>query len=142
MLMVKKVIKDIRVVEIMSRDVVTIAPEATLKDAHEIFRKYDYNALPVVSGGRVVGIMTKLDLLRAFSFGTKFRRSNFWDTLSEKVSDVMRTAVVSVSPNDKLQTVVDHMVEFSLRSIPVIENDRVVGMVSREDIMSHLALED
>ena len=133
MLMVKKVIKDIRVVEIMSRDVVTIAPEATLKDAHEIFRKYDYNALPVVSGGRVVGIMTKLDLLRAFSFGTKFRRSNFW---------VMRTAVVSVSPNDKLQTVVDHMVEFSLRSIPVIENDRVVGMVSREDIMSHLSLED
>jgi predicted transcriptional regulator len=54
----------------------------------------------------------------------------------------MRTAIVDVSPNDSLQTVVDYMVEFALRSIPVIEKDRVVGMISRDDVIKHLFLED
>ncbi|KQM12797.1 hypothetical protein AOA80_00220 [Methanomassiliicoccales archaeon RumEn M1] len=126
----------------MTRDVMAICPEATLKDAHEMFQKYDFNSFPVIDDGHIVGIITKLDLLRAFSYGTKFRRSSFFDTLSEKVSDVMRTAIVSVSPNDDLQTVVDYMVEFALRSIPVVENDRVVGMISRDDLMQHLLLED
>ncbi len=140
--MTKKIIKNLLAGEIMTRDVMTICPEATLKDAQEMFQKYDYNSFPVVEDGRIVGIITKLDLLRAFSYGTKFRRSSFWDTLSEKVADVMRTAIVSVSPNDNLQTVVDYMVEFALRSIPVVENDRVVGMISRDDLMRHLLLED
>ena len=140
--MTKKIIKDVRVRDAMSRDVITIRPEAALREAHEMFQKYDYNSFPVVDDGKVVGIITKLDLLRAFSFGTKFRRSSFWDTLSENVSDVMRTAIVDVSPNDSLQTVVDYMVEFALRSIPVIEKDRVVGMISRDDVIKHLFLED
>ena len=140
--MTKKIIKDVRVRDAMSRDVITIRPEAALREAHEMFQKYDYNSFPVVDDGKVVGIITKLDLLRAFSYGTKFRRSSFWDTLSENVSDVMRTAIVDVSPNDSLQTVVDYMVEFALRSIPVIEKDRVVGMISRDDVIKHLFLED
>lgn len=140
--MTKKIIKNIRAKEVMSHDVVTICPEATLKDAHEMFKKYDYNSLPVLSEGRIVGIMTKLDLLRAFSYGTRFRRSSFFDTFSENVSDVMRTAIVSVSPDDDLQTVVDYMVEFALKSIPVVDNGQVVGMISRDDVMRHLLLED
>lgn len=140
--MTKKIIEDIQARDVMSRDVMTIRPEATLREAHEMFQKYDYNSFPVVDDGKVVGIITKLDLLRAFSYGTKFRRSSFWDTLSENVSDVMRTAIVDVSPNDSLQTVVDYMVEFALRSIPVIEKDRVVGMISRDDVIKHLFLED
>ncbi|NLI73601.1 MAG: CBS domain-containing protein [Euryarchaeota archaeon] len=140
--MTKKIIGEIKVGVAMSRNVVTIRPDATLKEAHELFQKYDYNAFPVVKDGSIIGIITKFDILRAFSVGTRFRVSSFWDTLSENVSDVMRTAIVSVTPDDELQTVVDYMVEFELRSLPVVEGDKVVGMISRDDLMQHLYLED
>ena len=55
--------------DVMTREPVTIAPDASLREAEKIFERHDFNALPVLGpGGEVVGLLSKLDVLRAFRF--------------------------------------------------------------------------
>jgi CBS domain-containing protein len=53
----------------------------------------------------------------------------------------MRRAIISVEPDDNLRKVVECMVEFNLRGLPVAERDQLVGIISRKDVMTHLLLD-
>jgi CBS domain-containing protein len=86
----------------------------------------------------MVGIVTKLDLMRTFSSGRSLSITGIYNLWAEKVEDVMRTAIISVKPEDSVQLAVDYMVEFKLRSLPVLDGKRVVGMISRTDVLSCL----
>lgn len=121
--------------EVMSTDVVTVTEDMTVKQLKEAFDRHDFNAFPVVRNGRLVGIVTKLDLMRTFSTGRSASMSKIYDLWAERVGDVMRAAIVSVGPEDPVQLAVDYMVEFKLRSLPVVEGRKVVGMVSRTDVL-------
>ncbi len=140
--MTEKRIEKIKVGSIMTQNVVTIDTDASIEEVHDLFVKYDYNAIPVVHEGAMKGIITKLDLMKIFSTGTEFRISGYFQAFSEKASEIMHTATVTVGPEDDLGTVVDYMVEFKLRSIPVMEGETLVGIVSRGDVIKHLIVED
>ncbi|MFP4170243.1 MAG: CBS domain-containing protein [Methanomassiliicoccales archaeon] len=134
-------IGDCKVEEVMSRNVITVESGTSLKDLKGKFEEYDFNAFPVVDGDRMVGIVTKIDLFKAFTTGRKFSRSDVWDLFAEAVKDVMRKAVISVNPDDSIKLATEYMVEFKLRSLPVIEGGRLVGMISRRDIIECLEFE-
>ena len=134
-------IKECKVEEIMSRDVVTVGKETTIRELKELFEEHDFNAFPVVKGEKLIGIVTKLDLLKAFSMGRDFHRADYWKLFAENVGGVMREAVISLRPEETLQTAVEYMVEFRLRSLPVVERKRLVGVISRKDVMECLEVD-
>ena len=137
----KKAIRQVKVEEAMTRDVRTISKDLTIGELKKLFDEYDYNAFPLLEGERLIGMVTKLDLMKTFTMGLGFSRSRYWNLFAEKVEDIMRHSVVSVKPSDSIETVVEYMVEFKLRSIPVVQDNRLVGMISRTDVMKHLVAE-
>ena len=122
----------------MTREVVTVARSVTLSELQALFEKHDFNAFPVVEQGKMLGIVTKFDFLRAFAFTTGQMLPRYRDLMQRSVADVMTEAVVQVEVNAPLTRVLQLMIQMKARSLPVVADDRLVGMVSREDIIRGL----
>lgn len=126
---------------IQTRDPHTLAPEASLEEAMDLMDEHDVRHLPVVSGSRLVGIVSNRDLLEA----TGWCRSGVWDangrSAPRHLSEILRHAPVALSPDD---SVVTAALEMSLRRIgclPVLERGRLVGIVTETDLARAFARE-
>ena len=123
----------------MTRSVETVTRQVTMLDLETLFEKHDFNAFPVVEAEKMLGIVTKLDFLRAFAFTTSQIVPHFDELMRRTVADVMTEAVVHVEPAAPLTRVLQLMVNLRNRSFPVIGPDsQLVGMISREDVMRAL----
>ena len=123
----------------MTRSVETVTRQVTMLDLETLFEKHDFNAFPVVEAEKMLGIVTKLDFLRAFAFTTSQIVPHFDELMRRTVADVMTEAVVHVEPAAPLTRVLQLMVSLRNRSFPVIGPDsQLVGMISREDVMRAL----
>src|SRR6476646_4712299 len=123
----------------MTRTVQTVTRQVTMLDLDALFEKHDFNAFPVVEAGKMLGIVTKLDFLRAFAFTTSQIVPHFDELMRRTVADVMTEAVVHVEPAEPLTRVLQLMVNLRNRSFPVMGPGRqLVGMISREDVMRAL----
>jgi CBS domain-containing protein len=117
----------------------SVTRQVTMLDLETLFEKHDFNAFPVVEAGKMLGIVTKLDFLRAFAFTTSQIVPHFDELMRRTVADVMTEAVVHVEPAAPLTRVLQLMVSLRNRSFPVIGPDsQLVGMISREDVMRAL----
>lgn len=118
---------------VMTRRIVFILEGIPMSEARALAAQYDYNAFPVVTGeGRLVGMVTKGDILRAAR--TALGDPGVWQA---PVSRFMAHGVLALRPGDSLEIAVSSLVDSGLRSLPVIDaQSRVVGMVSRNDLMS------
>ena len=118
---------------VMTRKVVLILEDIPMSEARAVAVQYDHNGFPVVTReGRLVGVITKGDLLRAAR--AAFADSGAW---SQPVSRWMAHGVLALRSTDSLRAAVEHMVDSGFRSLPVIDDDgRVIGMVSRNDLMT------
>ena len=126
---------DYRAEDVMSRAVV-VRPEATLAEAEAILEKNGFNSLPVVDAGeRLLGVVTSLDLLRAFAFPEDTILPRFSDVMVRPVSSVMSRDAQTICPRTPLTRVLQKLVDSRNKSFPVVDGDRVVGMVAREDVM-------
>ena len=126
---------DWRVQDVMSQPV-TISADATLGQAEEILEKHGFNAVPVVDDAqRLLGVVSTLDLLRAFDFAEDVILPHFDQVMKRPVSSVLTRDVDTVCPGTPLSRVVQKIVDTRNKSFPVVEDDRVVGMVAREDVM-------
>jgi len=131
----------------MSTRLETVGPRTSVRALQRLFASHGFNAFPVVDdAGRLLGIVTKLDLLRIFRHDRARRRPRLSELFAEYVEDIMRRRVITVGPRDALATVVDLMLSSRLRSLPVVERHGrtavLVGMVSRGDLMGALILDD
>jgi CBS domain-containing protein len=123
----------------MARDVRTVTRQVALGELEALFEKYDFNAFPVLENGRVLGLVTKFDFLKAFAFTTAQVVPHYDELMGRTVGEVMTAAVVHVEPAAPLTRVLQLMVSLKARSLPVLDPDRgLVGMISREDIMRAL----
>ncbi len=123
----------------MTRNVVTVTKDISLRALGAFFAEHDFNGFPVIENGRQVGIVTKFDFLKAFAFTTRQIVPHYDELMSVTVGEVMTEAVVDVQPDVPLTRVLQLMVNRKARSFPVTERDgRLVGMISREDIMRAL----
>jgi CBS domain-containing protein len=128
-----------RVADVMSARPVTIRPDISLADAEAIFEQHDFNGLPVVSPeGRLLGVLTKLDLLKAFSFTPQSMIPAYDEIMRQPAERVMTRQPLIVAPDTPLTRVLQHMLDTRYKSFPVLEADRLVGVVAREDIMRAL----
>jgi CBS domain-containing protein len=128
-----------RVRHVMTRAPVTLPPSASLADVEKLLDGRDFNGVPIVGDdGRLVGLVTKLDTLKAYVFTTESVVPHYDEILRRPVTTVMTSEPHTVDPDMPLTRVLEEMVATRYKSFPVVENDRLVGIVAREDILGAL----
>ena len=133
--------------EVMTSPAVTVGPGATLKQAVRLLDEHRITAMPVVDrAGHLVGVVSEADALRDLVPPDRRRHERAVDLSTPAahlaVTDVMTHLPMTVSPDDDLSDAVELMVDTQVKSLPVVEFGRVVGMVSRRDVIAVLARQD
>ena len=122
----------------MTRAVTTVTRQTTMRELEALFEKHDFNSFPVVEKGKMLGIVTKFDFLRAFAFTIGQMVPHYDELMRRPVGEMMTEAVVHVEPTAPLTRVLQ-VDGFKSRSFPVIGPDRqLVAMISREDVIRAL----
>jgi CBS domain-containing protein len=117
---------------IMSRTLLTVAPEDSLREVAERMVSRDVGAALVTEGERLVGIVTERDVLRAVARGTPEGTG---------VADLMTPDPETMEPDESTQHAATLMIHGGFRHLPIVEGDEVVGMLSIRDLM-RVVLED
>jgi len=107
----------------------TISPQATVFEAIELLARKNIGALPVVEEGRLVGIFSDRDYTRKVALEGKTSHST-------KVSDILTANVATVTPQDSVEDAMRLMTEKHIRHLPVMENGKMVGLVSIGDMVN------
>jgi len=126
-----------KVREIMVKEVATLDINDELSLANDIMRLGRIRHLPVVDGSRLAGIISERDLFRsslaqALGYGTKASRDLMKDL---HIKDIMVSEVTTVSPETNLCAAVQIMVDKKIGCLPVVENERLVGLITETDIL-------
>ncbi len=133
--------------EVMTSPAVTVAPETPLKQAVTLLDDHQITAMPVVDdAGRLVGVVSEADVLRDTLMPDRRAHERLVEISAPPahlaVTDVMTHLPMSVSPDDDLSQAVELLVDTQVKSLPVVELGRVVGVVSRRDVIAVLARQD
>jgi len=113
---------------IMSSPVKTISPETVVSEAEQVMLRYGHNGLPVVKDSRVLGIISRRDVEKAARHGLGHA----------PVKAFMSGSVVSVGPEAPAAVVRDLMIEYDIGRLPVIDDGKLVGIVTRTDVLRTL----
>lgn len=136
-----------RACEVMTTQVLTVGPGTSTKAAMTLLDRHDIAALPVLDAdGRLVGIVAEGDLLRdRLPHDPRAQLGRPADVVqlpARTVGEVMTSTVVAVPDFTDLADVAATMLDVNVRSIPVLDGDRVVGMISRRDLLHTLTRDD
>ncbi|RWM06752.1 MAG: CBS domain-containing protein [Mesorhizobium sp.] len=136
--------------DIMTTPVVTIATSASVADAADLMLTRNIRCLPVVGDdGSLAGIISEGDFLRRGELGTRRARPRWLEFLvgpgkladeyvrssGRRVAEVMTASVVSAAPGASLAEVVELMATHDIKNVPIVDADKIVGIVSRSDLM-------
>jgi CBS domain-containing protein len=139
--------------DVMTRKVISIAAGQTVLEAVRTMLQNRISGLPVVDAqGSLVGMVTEGDFLRRGEIGTERRRPKWFEFLlgpgrlaneyvhasGRKVEDVMTGDAVTVTEDDSLETVVELMERRRIKRLPVLRNGKMVGIISRANLMHAL----
>ena len=117
--------------DIMSTEIITITEDATMKDVIKILVRRGITGLPVVSDDmELLGMVTEKDVLKAL-----YNR----DVQVNSVADLMTGDIVSFDENDDLIKVFKGLVENNFRRVPILSQGKLVGVISRTDIIKFLS---
>lgn len=123
--------------EVMSRTIVTLEAEQTLRDAMNLFRSNRIRHLPVVTGGKLIGIVTDRDVKRAtpslLSGVTSEEFDHVLDTTT--VAQVMTKEPLTAAPDDSLKAVAKIFLERKVGALPVVSGDELTGIVTEIDLL-------
>jgi CBS domain-containing protein len=136
--------------DVMTSPAITVAARTSVKEGLQLLDRHHVTALPVVTpDGRLLGIVSEADLLK-----DAVRHDNRAHLMPHEVDpfegrgearsieDVMSTLSMTVAPDSDLSDAVDLMTGSAVKSLPVVEDGHVVGVVSRSDIVHLLARSD
>ncbi len=115
-----------KVKDIMTTPVITVKEDQTRQQAATLMAKHRISGVPVVNeDDMVVGIVTEYDVI-----GRK----------GQKVRDIMTRSIISVSPDTDLEDVGHILVNQNIRRLPVLEGGRLIGIISRSDLVREVAM--
>jgi CBS domain-containing protein len=138
--------EELKARDLMSTEVITISPHARIIEAAKKMLEHRVSGLPVVDDdGRLIGVMSEGDLLRRAEIGTDAATSGslfslelahqFLKAHGQHVEDVMTQKVASVLENTALAEIASLMQLMRLKRLPVTNHGKVIGVVSRADIL-------
>ena len=143
-----------KVSDVMTREVVSIAPDASVIEAVRLMLQHKISGLPVIdASGNLQGVVTEGDFLRRVETGTERKHSRWMEFLlgpgrlatdyvhatGRKVGEVMTPDVRTVAEDAPLEKVVHMMERYRIKRVPVVRGDKVVGIVTRQNLMRALA---
>ncbi len=127
---------------IMTPNPVSIGPDETLQAAQDTFDKYKIHHIPVVLNGELVGMLSKSD----FSFFKRgFNDESFDNILLDvklnnyKVKSIMTTGLGKLEETDRINVALDIFRKNIFHALPVVNGNRIVGIVTTQDIINALA---
>jgi CBS domain-containing protein len=145
--------------DLMKKDVVCFSPEDSIFHVARTFSSKNISGAPVVKEDKVVGIISETDLIKFIKmqavepahpeFGLSLSlvdllrryvsmRKELKNIGKVKVRDVMNKHVVCVSPETSLPEVAETMDKYDIHRVPVVENGKLVGIISRSDLIRSL----
>ena len=140
--------------QIMTRCVVTVAPESSILDAANLMLQRHVSGLPVVdAAGKLVGIVSEGDFILRSEIGTQRKRgrwlrfilgagkaaTDFVREHGRKVSEVMTRDPLTVTEDTVLEEIVSTMETNGVKRLPVMRGDKLVGIVSRANLLQAVA---
>ena len=140
--------------QIMTRSVVTVAPDTSIVDAANLMLQQHVSGLPVVdASGKLVGIVSEGDFIRRSEIGTQRKRgrwlkfilgpgtaaSDFVHEHGRRVEEVMTKDPLTITEDTALAEIVDLMEKNNVKRLPVVRADRIVGIVSRANLLQAVA---
>jgi CBS domain-containing protein len=141
----------LRVADVMTRSVVTVSPRTSFADVVDQLYRSGFNVVPVVGqDGALLGLISEADLItkEAYTDGERRRLGVIRDYLAGRdpewirksgartASDLMTMDVDTSSPNDNLAIAARRMLEGHHKSLPVVQDGRLVGIVTRHDLLT------
>jgi len=151
-----------KVRDFMNCNVICLSPEDSIFDAAKIFSEKNISGAPVVKDGKIVGVLSISDIIRFVSMKLQktetplpslsllifefIKSSKDYLTFKRemkkiskiKVKDVMSTKVVCISPEASIIEAASLMEKNDVNRLPVVENDKLVGIIAREDLVKAL----
>jgi CBS domain-containing protein len=131
---------------VMTSPVITVRTGSTVREAAELMAENGITALPVLDDdGNLVGILSEADIL-VNRVAPDPRNHALRDTEhpdpAHLVEDAMTTTVVAMGPESDVADVANLMLEYDVRSVPIVASSRVVGILSRRDLVRALLRDD
>jgi len=114
--------------DVMTTDVKTVRPFSTVKDVVQKMNKFGIGSIVVVEEDRPIGIITERDILRRIL-------EPFLDPSVIKAKDIMSTKLVTVSGDVSIEEAARLMANRKIKKLPVVENEKLVGIVTSMDVM-------
>jgi len=139
---------------IMTRPVYTVSPDASIDEAANLMLQRHISGLPVVdASGKLVGIVSEGDFIRRREIGTQRRRSRFLNFIlgpgraatdfvherGRKVDEIMTPEPVTITEDTPVEEIVARMEKNKFKRLPVMRGERVVGIVSRANLLQAVA---
>jgi CBS domain-containing protein len=113
--------------EVMTSEVKAVEPTATVVEAAKVMAEQDVGPVPIVEDGRLAGIVTDRDIVvKVVAKGG--------DVNSMTVGDIASRDLVTITPDSDMNEALDLMAENQIRRLPVVEGDRLVGIVAQADV--------
>lgn len=131
-----------------SKDVITIPPSKSIKEAAEVMTKYNFRRLPVTDpgSGKLLGIVTVMDILDFLGGGKKFNiienkyQNNFLAAINEPVREIMTKNVINISNKSSISEAINTMLDKNVGAIPIVDSEeKIVGIVTERDFALSLA---
>ena len=124
--------------DLMTRDPITLGPEASVAEALQLCREREIRHIPIVDEGELVGIVSDRDLTEASPASDD---PNLEETVeSIQVGDVMSREVVTAHPQDPTGYAAKEMYEKKLDALPVMDDQKLLGIVTSTDVMRALVM--
>jgi len=138
-----------KVKDVMTTDVLTVREDTSFKDTVELLVENRVSGAPVIDhDGRLVGLVTEADLVSKEAFDLRHRRPlaavadliagvSRWSGKAAGLTarDVMTHRVVTAAPGESLRSVARRMLDLGVKRLPVVEDGRLVGIISRQDLL-------
>jgi CBS domain-containing protein len=115
--------------DIMTRSVITVAPDTLLTDAVRLMMEHRIGGLVVMDQGRIAGVVTEGDIMNFVLSG---------DAADTAVSEAMTTEVVTLEAATDVTSVVTCLVSRRIRRVPVVQDGKLVGVISRRDVLREM----
>jgi CBS domain-containing protein len=140
--------------DVMVRDVLTVGPDTSVSEAVALLIKHDISALPVVNSDRnLIGILSEADLLEREEVGAEHHHPWWIESLmpasklaeqfakahGKKVSEVMSTDLITAHEDTPVSEIAALLERQRIKRVPIVSDNKVVGIVSRSNLMQALA---
>jgi CBS domain-containing protein len=129
-------ISGVRVAQIMSERVITALPKTTIFEVERTMATQGFRRLPIISDGKVIGIITTMDIIRFFGSGEVFkhlRSGTIIQILNTPALQIASKEISTIEPSADVGQAAKIMRDKDIGAVPVVEKERLVGMLTERD---------